>query len=74
MDDFKHLTDEQVAAYLEGKGGISDIDFLNEMIQDPVLDAVVDIYNDLVDLEDMREMEDLDDTMGPKEDNDLEIR
>lgn len=74
MDDFKHLTDEQVAAYLEGKGGISDLDFLNEMIQDPVLDAVVDIYNDLADLEDLREMEEMDDTNGTKKDNDLDIR
>lgn len=74
MDEFKHLTEEQVAAYLEGKGNISDLDFLNEMVQDPVLDAVVDIYNDLVDLDDMKEMDDLDDTNERNDTNDLDIR
>lgn len=61
MADFKHLTAEQVAAYLEGKGNISDLDFLNEMVQDSALDAVVDIYNDLNDeLDDIDEMHDID--------------
>ena len=62
MSEFKHLTAEQVAAYLEGKGNISDLDFLNEMLQDHALDAVVDIYNDLNDAsDDIDEMHDLDD-------------
>lgn len=74
MDEFKHLTEEQVAAYLEGKGNISDLDFLNEMIQDPTLAAVVDIYNDLVDLEDMNELEDIDDVNDADDNNDLDIK
>lgn len=61
MEDFKHLTDEQVAAYLEGKGNISDLEFLNEMIADPVLDAVLDIVNDISDIDEFDELHDLSD-------------
>lgn len=62
MADFKHLTAEQVAAYLEGKGNVSDLDFLNELRQDPTLDAVVDIFNDLYDdLDDIDEIHDIED-------------
>ena len=59
MEDFKHLTNEQVAAYLEGKGNISDLEFLNEMIADPVLDAVLDIVNDISDIDELDELHDL---------------
>lgn len=60
MADFLHFTDEQVAAYLEGKGNISDLEFLNEMSADPLLDAVVDIVDSINDLEDISEISDTD--------------
>lgn len=34
MGDFKYITEEQLAAYLEGKSKISDMDMLNYMVQD----------------------------------------
>lgn len=59
MEDFKHLSDEQVAAFLEGKENISETAFLNEMIQDPVLDAVVDIFDNLSEIEELDELEEI---------------
>ena len=47
MDGFKKYTEEQIAAYLEGKGGIDDIDFVNALIQDDELSEVIDIIEQI---------------------------
>ena len=53
MNNFKYdLTEEQLAAYLEGKGTIDDIAFLNCLANDMELMETIDSIQEMEDLPD----------------------
>jgi len=49
MDNFKRLTEEQVAAFLDGKSDINELDMLNILVNDADLLDTLDIITEIVD-------------------------
>ena len=57
MSNFKNnITEEQVAAYLEGKGTLDDITFLNCMACDVDLLDTMDTICEMDDIEEINEL------------------
>lgn len=57
MSNFKNnITEEQVAAYLEGKGTLDDITFLNCMACDADLLNTIDTLCEMDDIEEINEL------------------
>ena len=52
MDNFKHLTEEQVAAYLDGKSNLNEVDMLNILVDDADLLETLDIISEIDDMVD----------------------
>ncbi|MBO7489484.1 MAG: hypothetical protein J6T88_04315 [Bacteroidales bacterium] len=56
MNEFKYdISEEAVAAYLEGKGGIDDITFLNSLINDEEMKGTMDIIQEIDDMDEINE-------------------
>lgn len=51
------FSEEQIAAYLDGKGGINDMDFLNAVVQD---DALFEELETIEQIDDLDSIEDID--------------
>ena len=49
MDNFKRLTEEQVAAFLDGKSDINELDMLNILVNDADLLDTLDIITEIDD-------------------------
>lgn len=49
MDNFKRLTEEQVAAFLDGKSDIKELDMLNILVNDADLLDTLDIITEIDD-------------------------
>ena len=47
MIAFQKYSEEEIACYLDGKGCISDLDFLNAIISDSALNEVVEIVDEI---------------------------
>lgn len=60
MDGFKKYTEEQIASYLEGKGAIDDMEFLNALVQDNELYDVVDTLEQMDLLDNFDNVDNLD--------------
>lgn len=59
MDNFKRLSEEQVAAFLDGKSDINELDMLNILVNDSDLMDTLDIISEIDDsVDDIKEMDD----------------
>lgn len=49
MDNFKYLTEEQIAAFLDGKSDIKELDMLNMIVNDSDLLDTLDVISEIDD-------------------------